>query len=95
MDSRVIVMLWYWYKWLRHLCLLPFLEGLHDVIAPGEGVAYAIAAFETQRDAAARAAVADGVEAPQHGIFKEGVMHMAAFFLCLQDINRLGCIDPA
>lgn len=44
--------------------------------------------------AAAGAAVADGVEAVQHGIFEKGVMHVAAFFFSLHDGDCLLLADP-
>ena len=39
--------------------------------------------------AAARAAIADGVEASQHGVLEESMVHVAAFVLGAQDIHCL------
>jgi hypothetical protein len=41
------------------------------------------------RATAARAAVADGVEAPEHGIFEKGVVHMSALVFGFQDFDGL------
>ncbi len=47
------------------------------------------------RPAAAGAAIADGVEAAQHRILEESVVHVAAFVLGAQDLHRLFRRDPA
>ena len=47
------------------------------------------------RRAAAGAAVADGVKAPQHGLLEEGVVHVAARVLGLEDGHRLRAGDGA
>ena len=44
--------------------------------------------------AAAGAAIADGIKAVQHGIFKKSVVHVAALFLCFQDFYCLLLTDP-
>ena len=45
--------------------------------------------------AAAGAAVADGVEAPQHGVFEEGMVDMAPAMFRLEDRRRLFGGNPA
>jgi hypothetical protein len=45
--------------------------------------------------AAAGAAVADGVEAPQHGVFEEGVVDMAPAMFLFQDRRRFFGGNPA
>src|SRR5450756_400275 len=45
--------------------------------------------------AAARAAVADRIEAVEHRLLEEGVAHVAAFVLGPQDLHRLILADPA
>jgi hypothetical protein len=47
------------------------------------------------RAAAAGTAVADGIEATQHGVFEEGVMDVPTLVFGFQDLNRLIRIDPA
>jgi len=46
------------------------------------------------RAAAARTAVADRVEAVEHGVFEERVVYVPSGVLCLQDRLRLGRRDP-
>lgn len=48
-----------------------------------------------QRPAAAFAAVADGIEAVEHGIFEEGVVDVAAGIFGAQDVDRFLGSDPA
>ena len=47
------------------------------------------------RSAAAGTAIANGIEAAQHGILKEGVVHMAALVLGLDNVQGFVRGDPA
>ena len=47
------------------------------------------------RPAATLAAVADGIEAIQHGVFEKSVMHMTALMLFVQDFHSFFLSDPA
>ena len=53
------------------------------------------AAHRLHRTAAAGAAVADGVEAVEHGVLEKGVVNVTACVLRLQDFRRLSLADPA
>jgi len=47
------------------------------------------------RPTAAGAAITDGVEAAQHGVLEESVVHVAPFVLGAQDLHRFCWRDPA
>ena len=44
--------------------------------------------------AAALTAIAYSVETSQHGIFEKGMVHMAALFFILEDLDRFVGGDP-
>ena len=44
--------------------------------------------------AATAAAVADGIKAIQHCVLEEGMMHMTACMLCLQNVDAFLGRDP-